>query len=878
MDNNLMDGVPVFETIEEAIAQAQKLGCKGYHPHQHEGREVYMPCEDHDQSLDIIDSKGQDIEDVLEDNVIVGVKIVNDPEEVSKRYMKRLANSNLSGQKFYRIVSNPNEPSLLDSATKRYRYIYAPGEGAPDLIDTSRSFCTRMMGGVQKVYRYEDILDLSAQLEVEDTARKIIPRPKNSGPVDIWVWKGGAGCQHRFIELVLEPRGYIPNNAQNAQRIAEFESPAGGNTGQINLPPNYASGFAKVGERGGIVKSEKAPKSDTPNRNPKGEGTAKGDARSTRGAEVSARVEKILEDKVKDFNDRYKEKLGYGANKGALKSVYQRGVGAYNTSHSPEVKSAEQWALARVNAFLYLLRNGRPENSKYVNDNDLLPKDHPKYSKEEFDYNVSSLSPYAVTSGDTEIEEVFINKKPYERKDAYLARCMEALVGEFPDSKQRYAVCNSDWESFNAMELDIYGYPTEHFYICPGAKATFMEIMSVDNDEDTIGMIRSAALIADKIFDIEEDAIEDGKASPKDLELAKLLVDDYKDLIGEIAKIQGKEYNVDYMDGHIDTISKFVVSEMFRKNLDRGIVVDIEGALIKDGQPIMKTIEYLEEMSDRYKIILISGRPESKLQETIDELEEYGIEYDEIYLQDLSEDTTGDVAMRFKTNKVKKLMQSGFNISEMISADSGTLAALEQLGIGLYYPEELDVLFRPTAFAKGKALFETQEEAFEYSMFCGCGGYVSDYMFKGQKLFMSCGDYKKEPQAFSMEEDKRIIYAPVMVPGKIIPRMDEFGQKYFVTFTPEVIEKMAYKYMKEKRTDQVNYEHSDQKFKDVYMVESWVINSDNDKAYNFFEKDDLPIGTWMAAFKVDSDEVWNNYVKANKVKGVSLQGNFLYTN
>jgi len=128
MDNNLMDGVPVFETIEEAIAQAQKLGCKGYHPHQHEGREVYMPCEDHDQSLDIIDSKGQDIEDVLEDNVIVGVKIVNDPEEVSKRYMKRLANSNLSGQKFYRIVSNPNEPSLLDSATKRYRYIYAPVE------------------------------------------------------------------------------------------------------------------------------------------------------------------------------------------------------------------------------------------------------------------------------------------------------------------------------------------------------------------------------------------------------------------------------------------------------------------------------------------------------------------------------------------------------------------------------------------------------------------------------------------------------------------------------------------------------------------------------------------------------------------------------
>jgi hypothetical protein len=141
--------------------------------------------------------------------------------------------------------------------------------------------------------------------------------------------------------------------------------------------------YAEIGERGGIKPSEKAPKSDTPNPNPKGEGSAKGDASSTRGAEVSERVEKILDEKSKDFNERYKDKLGYGINIGMLKSVYQRGLGAYNVSHSPEVKSAEQWALARVNAFLYLVKNGRPENSKYTTDYDLLPKDHPKYSGKE---------------------------------------------------------------------------------------------------------------------------------------------------------------------------------------------------------------------------------------------------------------------------------------------------------------------------------------------------------------------------------------------------------------------------------------------------------------------------------------------------------------
>ena len=45
--------------------------------------------------------------------------------------------------------------------------------------------------------------------------------------------------------------------------------------------------LAEVGPRGGIKESRKAPKSDTPNRNPEGEGSAKGTTKSTRGAEVT---------------------------------------------------------------------------------------------------------------------------------------------------------------------------------------------------------------------------------------------------------------------------------------------------------------------------------------------------------------------------------------------------------------------------------------------------------------------------------------------------------------------------------------------------------------------------------------------------------------
>ena len=139
--------------------------------------------------------------------------------------------------------------------------------------------------------------------------------------------------------------------------------------------------LAEIGEKGGITKSPKAPASDTSNKNPKGKGTAKGTAKGKTGAKVSAKDRASLKKKADDFNDRYRDKLGYGITTGMLASVFQRGLGAFNTSHSPKVRSASQWAHARVNAFMYLVRNGRPQNAKYTTDYDLLPKKHPKAKK-----------------------------------------------------------------------------------------------------------------------------------------------------------------------------------------------------------------------------------------------------------------------------------------------------------------------------------------------------------------------------------------------------------------------------------------------------------------------------------------------------------------
>ena len=109
---------------------------------------------------------------------------------------------------------------------------------------------------------------------------------------------------------------------------------------------------------------------------------APGSAKNASGSvEASGATRKALETKVKDHNDSMAGRPSWTkASLGQLLAVYRRGAGAYSTSHRPNVTRA-QWAMARVNAYLYLLRNGRPRDSKYVTDNDLLPGGHPKSSR-----------------------------------------------------------------------------------------------------------------------------------------------------------------------------------------------------------------------------------------------------------------------------------------------------------------------------------------------------------------------------------------------------------------------------------------------------------------------------------------------------------------
>jgi len=126
---------------------------------------------------------------------------------------------------------------------------------------------------------------------------------------------------------------------------------------------------------------------------------------------------------------------------------------------------------------------------------------------------------------------------------------------------------------------------------------------------------------------------------------------------------------------------------------------------------------------------------------------------------------------------------------------------------------------------------------------------------------------------FAVHGDQHIVIGPMMVPDRLILRVDEDGNPYHVFFSRETIKNIAYKMMKEKLIDRLNIEHNAADTVSGYLLESWIIeDNQNDKAiaYGF----DLPKGTWMGMYKIEDERAWQ-MIKEGIVKGYSIEGYFL---
>lgn len=129
---------------------------------------------------------------------------------------------------------------------------------------------------------------------------------------------------------------------------------------------------------------------------------------------------------------------------------------------------------------------------------------------------------------------------------------------------------------------------------------------------------------------------------------------------------------------------------------------------------------------------------------------------------------------------------------------------------------------------------------------------------------------KDEPlQLKEVDKEKRILMGLVLEPNKPIYR-NQNGEEFNIVFDEQTIEELSHSFFKLGYQNNSTIEHdNDKKIQGVTFVESWIVeDSKIDKSANFGFS--YPKGSWLATMKVDSDEVWANYVKTGKVQGFSV--------
>ena len=124
-----------------------------------------------------------------------------------------------------------------------------------------------------------------------------------------------------------------------------------------------------------------------------------------------------------------------------------------------------------------------------------------------------------------------------------------------------------------------------------------------------------------------------------------------------------------------------------------------------------------------------------------------------------------------------------------------------------------------------------------------------------------------------VSKDKRLLLGAILIPNKPILRKGD-DEDYYIYFSNETVEKASQMYLKQGNQQNASLEHQ-YSLKGLTLVESWIVQDEvYDKSRLYENTKDVPVGTWMGSIRVDSDEVWKNYVKEGVVKGFSIEGYF----
>lgn len=129
----------------------------------------------------------------------------------------------------------------------------------------------------------------------------------------------------------------------------------------------------------------------------------------------------------------------------------------------------------------------------------------------------------------------------------------------------------------------------------------------------------------------------------------------------------------------------------------------------------------------------------------------------------------------------------------------------------------------------------------------------------------------QEVKLTEVNPERRILMGAALIPNKEIYRRNSEGE-YFIKFSEETVRKASQLFLSRGKQNNATLEH-EVEIGGLSVVESWIIEDevqDKSRKYGL----NMPLGTWMVSVKVNNDEIWEEFVKTNRVKGFSIEGFF----
>lgn len=136
-------------------------------------------------------------------------------------------------------------------------------------------------------------------------------------------------------------------------------------------------------------------------------------------------------------------------------------------------------------------------------------------------------------------------------------------------------------------------------------------------------------------------------------------------------------------------------------------------------------------------------------------------------------------------------------------------------------------------------------------------------------VFLSSDD--KRTKIVMSTDERHLVFGPVLIPDLNIYRYnDETNEEYYVSFSKEVIDKMAKDFMTNYRQHNITLGHESEA-SEVCIVESWIKEDLKlDKSVALGLNESLPVGTWFVGMRVNNVDTWER-IKSGELRGFSVE-------